>query len=110
MVKQLLTLTIVLATQAGDTSCAPTPKACGLDFAGLKVQDDRVVDTVTVVCALRPVEHYIRVWIEYKPFDTWDTYGRTTSTEDIPGSGRDPDSPTDRPLRLTVSSDCVRGG
>lgn len=109
MVKPVLMAAVVLAAQAGDSSCAPTPKACGLDFAGLEVQDGRVVDTVTVVCDRRPARHYLEVWIEYKPFDQWDRYGRTATTKDIPSSGRDPDSVADRPVRLTVSSECVRG-
>ncbi|MGQ0773107.1 MAG: hypothetical protein ACT4NY_01590 [Pseudonocardiales bacterium] len=46
--------------------------------------------------------------IEYKPFDTWGTYGRTVTTSDIPGSGRDETHRADQPVRLTVSSPCAR--
>ena len=99
----------MLTTQATPGGCAATPKACDLNFAGIAVQDGRVVDTITVTCHLRPVTHLLRAWIEYKPFDTWDAYGRTLGTPDIPGSGRDPDNPTDQPLRVTVSSPCLEG-
>lgn len=109
MVKQLLALVLVLATQAGGSSCAPTPKACDLSFAGITVQDGQVMDTVTVVCDLRPVKHVLQAWIEYKPFDEFGRYGRTATTADLPGSGRDPESLSDRPVRLVVFSPCARG-
>lgn len=71
--------------------------------------DGRVTDTVTVTCRLRPVKHFLQVWIEYRPFDTWDTYGRTFTTSDIPGSGNDPDDLTDRPVVAPVSTPCLEG-
>jgi hypothetical protein len=103
-------LTALFAVLASPSAgCAPTPKACDLSFAGITVEAGRVVDTVTVVCDLRPVEHVLQAWIEYKRFDEFDTYDRTSTTWDIPGSGRDDEDPADRPVRLTVSSPCVEG-
>lgn len=103
---RLLAITLVLATQAGDGSCAPTPKACDLSFAGITVEDGKVLDTVTVVCDLRPVEHFLQVWMEYKPFDEFDAYDRTATTRDIPGDGADQGG---QPVRLTLSSPCLEG-
>lgn len=103
----VLTTLAVAATQPG--GCAPTPKACSLDFAGITVQAGRVVDTVTVVCDLRPRRHLLQAVIQYKPFDTWDEYGRTWHTENIPGSGKDPDDLADRPVVLELSTTCSRG-
>ena len=106
MVKQLLAVALVLATQAGDSSCAPTPKACDLSFVGITVQDGRVQDTVTVTCKPRPVRHLLHAEIQYKPFDEWDVYGRSPTIYDIPGDGTEGGG---RPVELTVTSQCSRG-
>ena len=101
------TVAMTLATQPN--GCTTTPKACDLSFAGITVKAGKVWDTVTAVCDLRPLQHVLQVWLEYKPFDTWDAYDRTATTWDIPGSGTDPDDPGDRPVQLTVSSPCLEG-
>jgi len=110
MLLPILTAGLVqAATATQPAGCAPIPKACDLAYAGISVQAGRVVDTVTVTWRLYPVTHFLQVAIQCKPFDIWDPYGRTLSTPDIPGSGEDPDSPADRPGRVTVSSPCVEG-
>lgn len=106
MVKQLFTLAVILAAQAGDGACAPTSKACDLSFAGITVQNGRVVDTVTVTCKPRPVRHLLQAAIQYKPFDEWGVYGRSPTIYDIPGDGTEGGG---RPVVLTVSSQCSRG-
>lgn len=109
VLRGLVVVGLILATQAGDGGCAPTTKACDLDFAGLSIQDGRVVDTVTAVCDLRPTRHVLQVWIEYKRFDEFDSYDRTSTTWDIPGSGKDEQDPADQPVRVSVSSPCLEG-
>lgn len=109
MLLRILAASLVLATQTTPGGCSPTPKACDLGFAGITVEAGRVVDTVTVTCKPKPLRHLLQAVIQYKPFDTWDEYGRTATTPDLPGSGQDPDDPADRPVVVTVSSQCSRG-
>lgn len=74
MVKQLLTLTVILATQAGDGSCqAATPKACWIDTRGVRVENRLVTDVITATCDPTPRTHRLDGWIEYRrsPGEEW---------------------------------------
>lgn len=91
---------MVLGSQAGDASCGVTPKACSPWYHGLQVLHDRVVDSVTITCDPPPVRHYAEVWLEYKPFDAYASYGRHVHTRDRPDI---------EGFTLAVSSPCLRG-
>lgn len=77
VVKQLLALALVLATQAGDSSCAPVPKACQIDTRGIRVEQGLVTDVITAICDPQPRTHRLDGWMEYRtePGGTWRRVG-----------------------------------
>lgn len=59
MIKHLLALAVILAIQAGDTSCqtSATPKACQIDTRGIRVEGGLVTDVITATCDPKPRTH-----------------------------------------------------
>lgn len=86
MVKHLLTLGVVLAMQAGDGACSPTPKACWIDTRGLRVEDTVVTDVITATCDPTPHTHRLDGWIEYRaePGDRWRMVGDKRTNRTLP--------------------------
>lgn len=73
----LLAVAVVLASQAGDSSCQTTPKACQIDTRGIRVEQGIVTDVLTAICDPMPRTHRLDGWIEYRavPGDQWRVVG-----------------------------------
>jgi hypothetical protein len=92
---------VVVAMQtASPAGCTTASQACDLSFHGIYIHAGEVWDVVTVACDPPPTAHYIQVWMEYKPFDEYGSYGRHVATRDIPDQAG---------FQLQVRSPCARG-
>ena len=99
MLTQLLTLAVILATQAGDSSCQdssdPTrTTVCQVDTRGIRVESGGavVVDVITARCDVPPREHRLEAWLEYRK-GIWGEWTMPRGPEllyGIPGPDGDP--------------------
>ena len=71
--RSTLAALLVLASQAGDSGCEPTVKACEIDTRGIRVEHGLVTDVITATCDPQPLTHRLDGWLEYRPApgDDW---------------------------------------
>lgn len=82
-----LAVVLVLAMQAGDSSCAPAVKDCQIDTRGIRVEVGLVTDVLTATCDVRPRSHRLDGWLEYRSpdGDTWVRRGEVFTSHTRPG-------------------------
>lgn len=84
--RSLAALAVVLAMQAGDSSCEPSTKACQIDTRGIRVEDGVVTDVITATCNPPPRTHRLDGWIEYRADvgEPWRILGRKRTERVVP--------------------------
>lgn len=81
-----LVVTLPFAELFGGCSPAAAITACHAAFraAGPYIRGSEVWDDLHVWCDPTPARHNVSAQVEYRPFDTYDRYGRSTVTDRLP--------------------------